>query len=91
MLTSGLCEPVKYTHLQKFVYMLPCTGDESMLFGNTLFNVREDKKSGSTVFSGDKSPLAKFTHKGLDSFHIGFALLDTTGNALVKARECTCY
>lgn len=73
------------------MYLLSCAGYHSMLFGNTLLNVRENKESGTTVFSGDKGPLAKFTHKSLDCLHISFALLDTTRNTLVKARERKYY
>lgn len=68
------------------MYLLPSTGDESMLFGNTLFNVREDEKR-RTALSGNKGPVAKFRHEGLDGLHISFALLDTTRNALVMAKK----
>lgn len=76
-----------WVYLQKFVYLLPSTGDESVLFGNTLFNVRENEERRTTALSGNKGPVAEFPHEGLDSLHIGFALLDTTGNALVMAKE----
>ena len=71
------------------MYFLPCTGDESVLFGNTLFNVREDEESGSTALSGDEGTVAEFPHKGLDGFHISFTRLDTTGNALATANRET--
>lgn len=77
-------------YLQKFVYLLPCAGDESVLFGNTLLNVREDEESRAMMtLPGDEGPVAEFTHKGLDSSHISFALPDTTRNALVMVKEST--
>lgn len=76
-------------HLQKFVDLLPRTGDESMLSGNALLNVREDEESRTTALSGDEGPVAEFTHKSLDRLHIGFALLDTTRDALPMAKDAT--
>lgn len=70
-----------------FVYLLPSTGDESVLFGNTLFNVRKYEECRTTALSGDKSPVAEFPHDGLDGLHISFALLYTARNALVMAME----
>lgn len=58
-----------------------------MLFGNTLFNVSENEESRITTLSGNESPAAEFTHQGLDGFHISFALLDTTRNALAMAKK----
>lgn len=58
-----------------------------MLFGNTLFNVSENEESRITTLSGNESPAAEFTHQGLDCFHISFALLDTTRNALAMAKK----
>ena len=62
-----------------------------MLFGNTLLNVREAEESRDTALSGDEGPLAEFTHKVLDSLHISFALLDTTRDVLVMAKEIGYY
>lgn len=73
------------------MYLLPCSGDESMLFGNTLFNVREDEESRTTALSGDEGPVAEFAHKGVDSLHISLALLDTTRDALAMAKESSNY
>lgn len=78
-------------YLQKFVYLLPCAGDESMLFGNTLVNVGEDEESRGTALSGDEGPVADFTHKGLNNLHISFAPLDTTRDVLAMAKENNCY
>lgn len=69
------------------MYLLPCTGDESVLSGNTLLNVREDEESRTTGLSGDEGTVAEFPHKGLDGLHISFTLLDATRNALAIAKE----
>lgn len=74
-------------YLQQFVHLLSCTADESVLFGNTLFNVREDEESRTTALSGDEGTVAEFSHKGLDGLHISFTPLDTIRNALPIAKE----
>lgn len=73
------------------MYLLPGAGDESVLFGNTLLNVRKDEESRAMTLSGDEGPVAEFSHKGLDSSHIRFALPDTTRDALVMAKKSTDY
>ncbi len=44
------------------MYLLPCTADQSVLFGNTLLNVREDEERRATALSGDKGTVAEFPH-----------------------------
>lgn len=78
-------------YLQQFVYLLSCTADESVLFGNTLLYVWEDEESRSTVLSGNEGTVAEFAHKGLNGLHISFTLLDTTGNALAGVKERNYY
>lgn len=73
------------------MYLIPCPADESVLFGNTLLNVREDEESRTTTLSSDEGTVAEIPHKGLDGLHIGFTLLDTTRNALAIAEESNCY
>lgn len=73
------------------MYLLPCTGNESVLFGNTVFNVREDEDSRTTTLSGDEGTVAEFPHKSLDGLHISFTLLDATRNALAIAKESNYY
>lgn len=74
-------------YLQQFVYLLPRAANESVLFGNTLFNVRENEESGIAALPGDQSPVAEFTHQGLDGFHVRFALLDAARDVLATAKD----
>lgn len=73
------------------MYFLPCTADECVLFGDTLFNVREDEEGRTAALSGDEGTMAEFPHKGLDGLHVSFSLLDTTRNALAIAKERNYY
>lgn len=81
----------RWIYLQQFMYFLPCTGDESVLFGNTLINIREDEESRTSALSGDEGTLAEFPHEGLDSLHVSFALLDTSRKALEAAKNSNYY
>lgn len=69
-------------YLKKFVYLLSGAADEYVLFGDALLDVRKNVQSGARVLPCDEGTLAEFCHQGLNGFQVGFALLDTTGNAL---------
>lgn len=69
------------------MYLLPCTADESLLFGNTVLNVGDVEKRGLTTLSGDESPAAEFNHEGLNGFNVSFAVLDSTRNTLTTEKE----
>lgn len=79
--------PVNIFYLQKLMYLFSSSCDKVMLFENTLLNFREDEESRARGSSGDEGLVAKFTHKTLDCQHIGFAVLDTTRDALVMSKR----
>lgn len=64
------------------MYLLSCTADEYVLFGDALLNVGEEVQSGAVALPRDKGAMAKFCHEGLNGFNVGLAPLEATGNAL---------
>lgn len=71
-------------YLHQFMYLLPCTKSESLLFGNTVLNFGEVYESRAKSLSGNKSPAAEFNHESLNGFSISFATLDPTRNVLKR-------
>lgn len=64
------------------MYLLSGAANKYVLFGDALLDVSENVQSGARAPPRDEGTLAEFCHQGLNGFQVGFALLDTTGNAL---------
>lgn len=64
------------------MYLLSGSADEYVLFGDALLDVRKNVQGGARVLPRDEGTLAEFCHEGLNGFQVGFAPLDTAGNAL---------
>lgn len=64
------------------MYLLPCVGDECVLFADALLHVSEDEEGRTPGLPGDEGLVTELPHQSLNGLNISLTGLDSTGHVL---------